>query len=345
MSGLLQICSYIHFKLSRRQITAKTVTIIHKDRFAAVRSKAVLLQKQQKAVLTVETALVLPVFLFSVLALCYLFWVMEFQIKLQAALNQTAEQTASYGYLIDYVGTVAEGKAEELLEKTGLFSDTGLLSVDDTAEWVINVLESASAESVLKQMVFQCMEEEMVGGLRVSGSWEKVSFHASCLRDAERCVVLAAEYSIRIPFLPEGFSEMQMRQTAICRLHCGDRGFAAEDRAASGEEETQIEEAIYYITPNGSVYHFCRDCRYLKITVLHTNEAGIKEKRNNSGGKYYPCDRCTRGKAATETLYYTRGGSSYHFSKTCSGLTRTVKEVSKEAIIGMPPCSQCGLGE
>jgi len=284
----------------------------------------------------------LPIFLFSVLALCYLFLVMEFQIKLQAALNQTAEQTASYGYLIDCVETVAERKAVTLLEKTDLFSDTGFLSVDDAAEWVMKLLESASAEAVLKQMVLQCMEEEESGLLRVSGGWDGVSFYASRIRDAERCVVLTAEYSIRIPFLPETFSEMRMRQTAICRLHCGDRGFVSEDEAESGEEETRTEETIYFVTPSGSVYHLRRDCRYLKITVLYTDEAGIKEKRNSSGGKYYPCERCTRGKESTGTLFYTRGGSSYHFSKTCSSLNRTVNEVKKEEIIGMPPCSQCG---
>lgn len=303
-----------------------------------------MIQRKHTAVLTVETALALPVFLFSALAFCYLFSVMEFQIKLQSALNQTAEQTASYGYLIDGVGMVAAGKAEALLEKSDLFSDKGLLAIDDAAEWVVKLLESTSAESALKQTVLQCMEEN-VDLVRLVGGWDGVSFGASRLTDTERCVVLTAEYRIRIPFLPEIVSEMRMRQSAVCRLHCGDRGFIPEEWTEDEEEDSRTKEETYYITSSGSVYHLRKDCRYLKITVLQTNEKAIKEKRNSSGGKYYPCERCTRGKEAAGTVYYTNGGSSYHFSKTCSSLRRTIHEVKKDAIVGMPPCSQCGLGE
>ena len=74
-------------------------------------------KREQNGIITIETALVLPLFLFAVLTFCYLFQVMEFQIKLQAALNQTAEQAASYGYLIGRVSSVTKQTAEDILEK------------------------------------------------------------------------------------------------------------------------------------------------------------------------------------------------------------------------------------
>ena len=109
MRALLQICSYISLILSRRTTNRKKYLLIK------IRTD---LQQFSRgmchAVLTVEAAVALPLFLFTVLSFCYLFQVMEFQIKLQSALNQTAEQAASYGYLLGRVTAVTEQKAEEL---------------------------------------------------------------------------------------------------------------------------------------------------------------------------------------------------------------------------------------
>ena len=73
------------------------------------------LRTRSEGSLTAEAALVLPVFLFSVLSIVYLFQLMSLQMKVQAALNQTAEQIASYGYLLDIVSADTKKKAEKLL--------------------------------------------------------------------------------------------------------------------------------------------------------------------------------------------------------------------------------------
>lgn len=354
MRGWPQICSYSCFNLSRRTACRKqlVLNVIRTDLQPASPSPVPLRNRAKSVrtragVLTVETALALPLFFFTVLAVCYLFQVMEFQLKLQSALNQTAEQTASYGYLLGRVTAVAEQKTEEILEKTGLFSETGLfsqtglLSVDETGAWIVNLLSSSPSEAALKQIAAQYMDTEDVRLLRVVGGWDGVNFSGSSLRDGERCVVVTAEYRIRIPFVPEVVSELLFRQNAVCRLHCGDRDYIPKQKDSTEEAEGQV----FFVTSTGSVYHRSRDCRYLKITVLHAAAETMETKRNSSGGKYYPCRLCADGVKINGTVYYTDGGSSYHLSQNCSSLKRTILEKTEEEIAGLPPCSYCGQGQ
>lgn len=339
MRALLQICSYVSFILSRRTQTRKKYLLIKVRTDLQQFSHGVC-----QAVLTVETAIVSPLFLFAVLSFCYLFQVMEFQIKLQSALNQTAEQAASYGYLLGRVTAVSEQKAEELLEKTGLFSKNGLISLDDAGDWVVRLLGFVPAEQALKQMTEKNLETDDSRMLRIIGGWDGISFKGSCLRDEERCVVVVAEYRIRMPFMPKGVSGMELRQSAVCHLYCSDRDYIPKQKPENEEETEEGEEAEYYVTPSGTVYHLSRECRYLKIVVLDTQKSKLDSLRNSSGGKYYPCRLCVHGQEVSETVYYTRAGSSYHASENCSSLTRTVQVKSEDEIAGLPPCSVCGQG-
>lgn len=299
------------------------------------------MKRTQKAGLVVEAAIVLPLFVFALLMFIYFFQLMELQLKLQSVLNQTAEQTASYGYLLGRVLAVSQDKAEDMLEESGLFSEDGLLSVDDAGDWMMELLSTSLAEAAFKQIASRYIDAEDVSLLRIVNGWTGVDFSGSCLKDDASCVVVKARYYVRIPFVPELFSQIELSQSAVCRSFCGDRTYIP---IGSEEDDAQADD-LYYITPNGSVYHVSRECSYLKITVLSVDESKIADMRNNSGAKYYPCERCAKGKEISGLVYYTRGGSSYHAGSGCSSLTRTVQEVSKEMIEGLPPCSRCGRGE
>ena len=338
MSGWLQICSYMHFNLSRRTKTRKNRPSknIRTDLQPSTRKK-----RGQSGIITIETALGLPLFLFTVLTFCYLFQVMEFQIKLQAALNQTAEQAASYGYLMGRVSAVTKQTAEDILEKAEVFSEAGLFSLDDAGEWVIRLLGTAPAEEALRKIAENYIDTEEVGMLRVVDGWDGISFAGSCLRDEERCVVVMVRYYISVPFVPAALSKIELSQTAVCRLHSGDREYIPVQK----DENTEEDADVYFVTPNGSVYHCLRECRYLKIDVSDTQTDKIADLRNSDGGKYYPCRLCIKDAEVEGRIYYTKSGSSYHASKNCSSLTRTVLEKTKEEIAGLPPCSSCGRSE
>lgn len=280
----------------------------------------------------------LPIFLFAVLSLVYLFQLMSLQLKVQAALNQTAEQIASYGYLLDRVSAVAGEKAEKLLESTELFSEEGLFSVDEAGAWVMKLLHYAGAENAAKQLAERYIDAADGAFLYVEDGWEGMSFRGSTLWDEARCVVVAAEYRVKLPFVPSAFPTLQVKQSAICRSFCSDRQYVPKE---SSEQE---KEELYYMTPNGGVYHTTRECTYLKIITQSAGPEEIEGIRNSSGGKYYPCKLCTEGLELSGTLYYTSAGSSYHVTKNCSSLSRKVIEKTAEEIAGIPPCSRCASG-
>lgn len=102
------------------------------------------------------------------------------------------------------------------------------------------------------------------------------------------------------------------------------------------------EEQMVYITPEGEVYHRSRDCTYLLLTVRSISAAQLSQERNQSGGKYAPCEYCVKNIPPGGNIYVTDYGTSYHKRRDCQGLKRTVMMVPYSEVAGMPCCSRCG---
>lgn len=112
-------------------------------------------------------------------------------------------------------------------------------------------------------------------------------------------------------------------------------GYDVEHKTESGEEEIYV-----YITDGGSVYHRSRSCSHLTLSIELVSKTEAEELRNQSGAKYYPCERC--GSSAGGMVYVTREGNRYHSTISCSGLKRTVRCISLSEAGGRPACSRCG---
>lgn len=101
------------------------------------------------------------------------------------------------------------------------------------------------------------------------------------------------------------------------------------------------DEELVYITETGTVYHLTMGCSHLKITVSGVEGSIISSMRNDSGGKYYPCEWCPLNYSGL--LFITSFGTRYHSDVNCSGLKRTVSAIEmKEALIqGYRACLRC----
>lgn len=135
--------------------------------------------------------------------------------------------------------------------------------------------------------------------------------------------------SLPFPWLSFG-SELVTRKVVV-RSWVGYTGEAFQD-GDRGE--------IVYITPEGSVYHKDRDCSHLRLSVRQIASAGLEGERNSSGGRYTPCEYCVRKGQPGMTVYVTDYGTSYHNSRSCQGLKRTVMAVPLSQA-GRPGCSRC----
>lgn len=112
-------------------------------------------------------------------------------------------------------------------------------------------------------------------------------------------------------------------------------GYDVERRAGQGGGE----EVYVYLTDRGSVYHMARNCTYLTLSIEIAGRDEVEGLRNESGGKYYACEKCGGGSGI---VYITAEGSSFHSTIECSGLKRTVRCVPLSEAGGRGPCSRCG---
>lgn len=105
---------------------------------------------------------------------------------------------------------------------------------------------------------------------------------------------------------------------------------------------TETGGAFVYITPEGEVYHRSASCSYLMLTVRSVPADGLETARNKSGAKYMPCEYCVKHAGPESAVYITDYGTSYHNSRECRGLKRTVMAVPVTKADGRRCCSKCG---
>lgn len=159
------------------------------------------------------------------------------------------------------------------------------------------------------------------GGIRCEKSW---------MSPATGISSLTAEYKIKLPIpifqVPPVTYEVSMKV----------KGWTGYVKSAFGNEK---EETVY-VTETGLVYHKNYHCTHLELSVQMVPSAEIPDRRNESGGKYYPCEQC-KGTAAGG-VFITNTGDRYHSTLGCSGLKRTIYAVPVSEAVGKGACKRCG---
>lgn len=160
---------------------------------------------------------------------------------------------------------------------------------------------------------------------------------SSFLEDGQM-IDLVMTYQVRAPFgavrLPGYFFLQRANVRAWTGRLAGEKNGGGEGKNGSGE--------IVYVTETGKVYHEDPECTHLKLSIREVDRDVLDTLRNNGGGKYHACERCGGGSGGS--VYITNEGNRYHSSLTCSGLKRTIREVTREEAEQMRACSKCGGG-
>ncbi len=102
------------------------------------------------------------------------------------------------------------------------------------------------------------------------------------------------------------------------------------------------KEIYVYITDTGSRYHLQSGCTYLHVRVQAINHNRIGEIRNESGGKYYPCERCRPPREGI--VYITSDGNCFHGQSDCPALKRTIYMIPLSQASAYSPCRKCAGG-
>lgn len=264
--------------------------------------------------MTVEAAILLPLFLFVFLNLGLLIEMIRLRGNLHLALWQIGRELSLYGYVLD------SGEAPE---------DDGQ---EDDAWWK-DLGGIVFASTFIKNKLVQLAGKEYLDSSPLTKGSNGLALWESDIFGDEDTMDIVVTYSVS-PWI---------RLTGIPSFRLANRYYAHiwnGYEVSSGEAEEKILQ-IVYVTENASVYHLSRDCTHLRLSVREIPAEQIEWVRNQDGRRYRPCEKCSRGETAG-TFYIAAEGDCYHYSRGCSGLRRTVYAVNLTEAADLRPCSRCG---
>lgn len=213
-----------------------------------------------------------------------------------------------------------------------------LVICQDAVQWALTrIAREASAEygATHSELLKSSLYYQTKFAAYMKGQGLTVSFGESRLLQKEDEIDLVVTYRMETPLPMFSIHTISMRQ----RVHT--RAFTGVKRRGKEERHT---DKIVYITETGRVYHCDIECTYLKLSISQIRYGDLVTKRNESGGKYKPCEKCGSSKDKTENMpvWITNYGDRYHTTASCSGLKRHIKEIPLSEAGGRPPCSKCG---
>lgn len=275
------------------------------------------INKHNRGSLTIEAAVVLPLYIMALVALISLMEMIKAYQDVEVNLYKPARELALCSAFKDAIRT--EGS---LLEDVSL-----------------TVLADYYADSVMKDNLSndnQAKDVIVNGENGISFLLSSVYFRGNDATSSGDIIDLVAEYEMEPLF--NIFSVKPYKVFNRCRVHA----WTGYDGGGNGGSDSS--ERIVYITENGQVYHLSRSCSHIALSISETDKNKVSDMRNLDGGKYTPCEMCGLLPAESNSLFITDQGDRYHTSLTCSGLKRSVKAVPISEVQGMAACSRCGGG-
>lgn len=277
--------------------------------------------KKYSGSLTLEAAILLPLFLFFMITILSLMDMLYFYGILEQRLHQIAKKMAVYAPAAELAGKVLAGNTSdgEINIDSGEISEIAATILGD--QYVKNNLIKGS-------MLLELRSSGVVG------KDEGLSFLYSRIMTEEDVIDLVVSYEIEPKnnffFLP-AYPVLNR-----CRVRAWT-GYevASDDANDSGER-------MVYITETGTVFHLTKTCTYLDLSIRPVVNDELDLYRNQSGRIYAACELCGDGDA--EIYFITDYGECYHTSLTCSGLKRTITEIPISQVGDKSACSRCGTG-
>lgn len=251
--------------------------------------------------LTLETTLVLPIFIFLCISMIFFSQIFMIHSEIQGGIFRAARELA---------GNV-------LLTQSDLDNNVGVVFSDDVICMVMareKVIEYSG--DVLNECI--CLEDG-TDGLKF--------FHSSV---TDEYVDIVVHYRVKLPYAFGLDASFPIVQRCRMRTWTGVSGQIQEE-----------DEGLVYITETGNVYHESTECTHIKLKIQLISGLELAAARNNGGSKYKPCDKCAKNGLEGNKAYITREGDKYHNSLSCSGLKRSVRQIPKSQISEKSACTRC----
>ena len=278
----------------------------------------------QKASLTVEAALVMPLFLYFMIAFLYFIQIFTVQEQIQAAITRMGLNWSKATYFYKDFPDLSEALS---FDKT-VFGNEMDNVIDDITDQVIS-------GSSLKLYAMGYLDKEFVNKSCIQDGFNGIDFFYSSVINQEDCIDIVLKYRVSIPIEIFSLGDMNILQRIRVRSWTG---YEVKETYTT-EEAT--DTTMVYITATGTVYHKSQSCSHIKLSVIAVQGIPV-ELRNESGSKYTSCDKCCTGKEGDNMTYYiTSYGTKYHLDRNCSRIKRSVQEIPVSEAGDRKPCTRC----
>ncbi len=265
------------------------------------------------ASLTVEAACVVPLFLLCISFFWTFFPALGIQIRIQYSLDELTGELAQQSFLLEKFDSKEEDAFDESLDIRRMLKGTAWIMYETG-----RLVKTVGRETLQASPI----EKGAAGLSLLASSWH---------RKGDICLV------VRYRLIFRGFPGLVLKLPV--ELASRRRCWSGQEPLGSGNSDDSGE--MVYVTESGQVYHRDGSCYHLRVTVRTVSAGAVKAARNQSGGRYTPCEHCAVSAVPSGTVFITPQGDRYHVSRDCSGLKRTVSLVPLESI-SLPPCSHCG---
>lgn len=283
------------------------------------------LKQSSKASMTVEAAVVLPIFLFFVLSMGNAIEMIRLHSKLELAMWNVGNEVAVYGYAMQDGASGSDGGTTER-DGTSEQGKTGSDSYDIPA----GLLSLAYTRSRVEEL----LGTEYLDASPLSKGADGLNFWETNLQEnGQFDLVVTYEVSPDAGLLDVWRFRMANRYYG----HLWN-GYDLSSVAQEGQQ------GWVYVAENGEVYHEDRNCTHLQLSIREVSLAQALTARNEDGERYEACSVCG-GEADGECVYITQSGDCYHSSRQCSGLKRTIYTIPRGEIDDYRPCSRCSTRE
>lgn len=271
--------------------------------------------------LTVEAAMVLPLFLFFFLNLGCAIEMIRLHGNLELALCDVGNRLAVYGYV----------RSEEM-QDSGEAEEEAEEETEKEAEWWNGLAGVAFSYTYIKKEVVDYLGEEYLEESPLAYGAYGLQFLESNVLGTDGFMDLIVTYKVS-PFSDiAGFWSFRMANRYYAHLWTG------YEIPGSGEGNTGRD--VVYVTENGEVYHEDRNCTHLSLSIRKVSLQDAYDSRNANGEKYSSCRICRKEGQGGE-VYIAEDGTAIHYTRDCPGLKRMVYAIFREEAKGYRPCQRC----
>lgn len=261
--------------------------------------------------MTVEAALVLPLFLFFFLNLGSAMEMIRLHGNLELALWEIGNRVSVYGY--------------------ALRNPEGITREQKDGAWVEDLAGIVLSYSYIRNEVLDYLGQDYLENSPMTYGANGLQFLESELFGEGDTFEVIVTYAISPWIDVPGFRSFRMANRYYGHLWTGYE---------IPVKETDVEQLTVYVTEYGTVYHENRECSHIRLSVQETTLGNALSGTNSRGEKYALCEKC-KDFTLGETVYITSQGDCYHYTKECPGIRRIVYSMLKSQTEKYAPCSRC----